>query len=282
MTVIDAHAHIVPPEIVADRSSLCERDAWFGRLYGNPRAPLASVEELIASLDAGQIDRAVAFGFAFADAGLCHLCNDYVLDAANRYAGRTLPFAVVNPLSAGAVAEAERCLAAGARGVGELLPDGQGFALATSDLDPLLGLLREARAPLLLHVNEPVGHEYPGKGRHGPAEAYALAARHPENDIIVAHWGGGLPFYELMPEVKTALARVWYDTSASSLLYDDSVYRFVAEWAADKVLFGSDFPLVSPGRAVRRVRRLRLGQEVTSHVLGGNAARLLRIEEMEV
>ena len=38
--------------------------------------------------------------------------------------------------------------------------------------------------------------------------------------IIAAHWGGGLPFYALMPEVRDALQNVWFDTAAGHLLYD--------------------------------------------------------------
>jgi len=279
MPLIDSHTHILPPELAADRAALCRRDAWFGSLYGNPRARLATAEELIAALDETGMDGAVAFGFAFADSGLCRACNDYVLDATARYVGRILPLAVVSPCAEGAAIEAERCLSAGARGIGELLPDGQGIDLSGDDLDPLLGVLREAGAPLLVHVNETVGHPYAGKGRHGPAEAYALAARHPDNDIVLAHWGGGLPFYELMPEVRKALARVWYDTSASSLLYVDAVYRHVSNWAADKILFGSDFPLISPLRALRRVRRVRLAPTIAALMMGDNAARLFRLGE---
>ena len=47
--------------------------------------------------------------------------------------------------------------------------------------------------------------------------------------VIAAHWGGGLPFYALMPEVREALENVYFDTAASHLLYDATVYRRVIE-----------------------------------------------------
>lgn len=279
MRIIDAHTHILPEEIIAQREVYRTREAWFGRLYADPRQRLANAEELIAALDEAGVAQAVAFGFAFRDAALCRLCNDYALAAAQRHPARLIPLAVVNPASQGAVSEARRCLEAGARGVGELMPDGQGFALDET-LDDLMALLRAWEAPLLLHVNEPVGHDYAGKGAQGPTQAYALAQRYAQNDIVLAHWGGGLPFYELMPEVRQALTRVYYDTAASPYLYEDAIFRHVAAWAAPKIVFGSDYPLLTPRRCLRRIRRTGLAPEVEAQVLGGNLARLLRLEEV--
>lgn len=276
MRIIDAHSHILPGEIIAQREAYRARDAWFGRLYADPRQRLANAEDLIAALDEAGVSQAVAFGFAFRDDGLCRLCNDYTLAAARRHPARLISLAVVNPARPQAVGEARRCLEAGARGVGELLPDGQGFAL-DDGLDELMALLRAWDAPLLLHVNEPLGHDYAGKGAQGPAQAHALAQRYPHNDIILAHWGGGLPFYELMPEVRQALARVYYDTAASLYLYEDAIFRHVAAWAAPKILFGSDYPLLAPRRCLRRIRRVGLTVEREAQLLGGNLARLLRL-----
>jgi hypothetical protein len=278
MQIIDGHAHILPDEIIAQREAYLSRDAWFGRLYADPRQRLTNSEDLIAAMDEAGVAQAAAFGFAFRDAGLCRLCSDYALDAAQRHRARLLPFAVVNPTSAGAAGEARRCLEGGARAVGELMPDGQGFSLDDGALDDVMALLRAWRAPLLTHVNEPLGHDYAGKGAQGPAQAYALALRYPENDIILAHWGGGLPFYELMPDVRQSLARVYYDTAASPYLYDDAILRHVAAWAAPKILFGSDYPLLTPRRCLRRIRRVGLAAQVEAQVLGGNMARLLGLD----
>ena len=280
MPIIDCHTHILPPEIIAQRDRLVAREPWFGLLYANPQQRLAMLPDLLAALDAAGIEQAVAFGFAFVDMGLCRLANDYVLEAARVSGGRILPFAVVNPLAGEeAIREARRCLEEGARGFGELMPDGQGFSLEGDALDGLTALASAYGAPMLLHVNEPVGHSYAGKGAQGPKEAYALAVRHPENTFLLAHWGGGLPFYELMPEVKAALARVYYDTAASPYLYDDAIYRHVSGWAASKILFGSDFPLLAPSRYLKRFRRLNLSAEVEAQILYGNAARLLRVND---
>jgi len=278
MKVIDLHKHILPPEIIARRDEYCRRDRWFGLLYANPRARLASAEELIASMGEAGVDASVAFGFAFADLGLCREGNAYVLDAARRYPGRVIPFVLLNPCAGqAALCEARECLERGAQGIGELMPDGQGFELTDfALLNPLMELARQFKVPVMMHVNEPVGHSYAGKGIQGPYQAFQLASRYPENTLILAHWGGGLPFYELMPEVRQALGNVYYDTAASHYLYEDSIFRHVMAWAPEKVLLGTDYPLVTQKRYLKRLRGAGLDEGALARVLGGNALTVLR------
>jgi len=274
--IVDVHTHIFPPEIIRERERYLARDAWFGRLYANPAARLAGAEDLVEAMDAAGVDVAVTFGFGWADQGLCRLANDYVAEAVRAHPGRLVGFAVVNPAQPGAEAEVARTAAAGLAGVGELMPDGQGYTLG--DVTTLAPLMEAARAlgwPVLSHTTEPVGHDYPGKGRASLAAAVQLAARFAETPLVLAHWGGGLPFYELMPEVWRTLANVYYDTAASLYLYDDAVFRLAAGLAGSKVLFGSDYPLIHPKRFLQRVRASGLEGEALAGVLGGNAARLL-------
>jgi hypothetical protein len=277
MEIIDLHTHSVPPEIVRERDTWCARDRWFARLYSDTAARLADAEQLVVSMDDAGIARSVTFGFAFAELELCALCNDYVIDAAARYADRLIPFAVTNPAAGAAgIALAERALSAGARGIGELMPAGQGYILAdAAALDPLMALAREADVPVMLHINEPLGHDYPGKADQGPREALALAQRYPANRLVLAHLGGGLPFYELMPEVRAALQRVTYDTSASPLLYDDVVLQHILAWAPDRLAWGSDYPLLRQSRFLQRVRRLNLEPDALARLLQHNAERVL-------
>ena len=79
-----------------------------------------------------------------------------------------------------------------------------------------------------------------------------------------------------MPEVRAALANVYYDTAAWPFLYDDRVFQAAAYIAPSKVLFATDYPLVSEGKAIARVRSLGLQPPVEAGYLGGNAARVYR------
>jgi hypothetical protein len=72
-----------------------------------------------------------------------------------------------------------------------------------------------------------------------------LAKDFPNVKLILAHWGGGLPFYELNPRLREILRNVSYDCAASSLLYDKRVFRQVIDLVGvDRVLYGSDYPLL--------------------------------------
>lgn len=270
MMIIDAHTHILPPSIIQARSEYMAADRWFGLLYASPRSRLASAPDLIASMDRAGIDAAVCFGFGFRDGEICRRCNDYVLDSAAQWPGRIIPFSLVSPAEEGAVREAQRCLDAGAVGIGELMPDGQEFSLQDERLATLIQLLEASNAPLMLHVNELVGHRYPGKGRVGPEDAYALATAHPALNLILSHWGGGLPFYELMPSAHAALTNVWYDTAASPLLYDDRIFALVSRWAPNKVIFGTDYPLLTQRRFLDRVLSVEIPAEEVQAMLAGN------------
>ncbi len=75
-------------------------------------------------------------------------------------------------------------------------------------------------------------------------ELVALFERFSEQKWLCAHWGGGLPFYSLNRRVGQALRNVWFDAAAGPLLYDARIWRIACDLVgADKILFGSDFPL---------------------------------------
>ena len=278
---IDAHVHIFPPEIVADRERFAVRDPFFGALYASPRARLATVEDLIAELDAAGFDRAIAVGWGWQTNDLCRLHNDYLLDAVVRFPDRIVGFASFQP-TAGApgIAEVERAIDGGLRGIGELMPHGQDYRL--DDLDRMRAIAELAIArdiPILTHSSEPVGHLYPGKGDAYPDRLFTFINAFPELKVIAAHWGGGLPFYALMPEVKRALANVWFDSAASPYIYDSSIYRIVRDLVGiDRILFGSDYRLLSIARCAAQVEALELPVSERDAILGTNAARLLGID----
>jgi uncharacterized protein len=276
--VIDVHVHVSSPELIAGREAYLERDEWFRLLYENPKSRLVTCEQVLSEMDDTGVDRSVIFGFAFRDQGLCREANDYVIEAVRAYPDRFTGFACVSPEVPGAVQELERCLDAGLAGCGELFPDGQRFDLVGSPgLDLIAEVLRQRGLPLNLHANEPVGHPYPGKGDNTPGPCYEFAHRHPQLDIILAHMGGGLFFYELMTEVRVTLARVYYDTSAVPYLYRRDLYSIAATTAGvHKLLFGTDYPLLSPRRYLADTEIL--DATFRQALFGGNAAKLLGLE----
>jgi predicted TIM-barrel fold metal-dependent hydrolase len=273
VVTIDAHTHLFAPAQRAARSALAARDATFAELYADPAAKMATLPDLLAALDRAGIDGAVVAGFAFAaEADLAE--QNAALFLAARETERVAALATLNPMLPGWRAMAEAAIEQGACGFGELRPGNQGWDPLGPEGHALCAFAAERAVPLLWHVSEPVGHRYPGKaGGIGPADFITLALAHPETVMVGAHLGGGAAWYLQMPEVRSAIENVYFDTAAGSLLYDmRSVARLVDLVGEYRVLFASDYPLLSPLRQLERHQAL-LG-EAAQAVCGGNAERL--------
>ena len=271
--IIDCHTHIFPNEVRNERKTYCERDQGFSSIYKVPKARLASAEDLIASMDASGVERSVICGFPWSRSDLCFLHNQYLLEAASRYPERLVVFiSLLFSRPDWSERELDRALKAGAQGVGEIAFYHRG--MTSQDIDsmkPVLTRMEKERIPLLLHTNERLGHSYPGKGETPLERFYELILGFPSLPVILAHWGGGLPFYELMPEVTKNMANVCYDTAASPFLYSKRIYAIASEIVgADKILFGTDFPLLGPLRYFRELEESGLSKGDQEKILGLN------------
>ncbi len=276
--IVDFHTHVFSPRVCANRDYYLKKDPFFGALYRNPKTKLVTADELVASMDMAGVDISVICGFGWTEQELCDEANDYVLEVIDRFPQRLIGFCAVQPKAgARAVAEVKRCAHGGMRGIGELMPDGQDYSLNDFQLlDPILEVAREHRLCVLTHTSEPIGHNYPGKGRTTPDITYDFASRFADVPIVCAHWGGGLPFYHLIPEIDEALPNEFYDTAASVLVHWPDIFSQVPKMVgAGRVLFGSDYPLLSQSRFIRRVTALELPESVLGLILGQNACQLL-------
>ena len=280
--IIDFHTHVFSPRLKEDRSRYIESDPCFATLYSSPKARVATADELIDSMDKEGIDVSVILNGGWTTHELCVETNDYILESITRYPGRLIGFCTVQPQSLdAAIAEIERCATGGIRGVGEIRPDTQLFELTEHEImEPLVEVMVKHNLILLTHASEPVGHQYPGKGNVTPDMLYPFITSFPDLTVVCAHWGGGLPFYALMPEVKEAMGNVYFDTAASPFLYSPQIYSQVVQLVgADKILFGSDYPLLAQSRFLEEIGSLDLPQETKGLILSGNARRLLGIAD---
>ncbi len=279
--VIDFHTHIVPPRIKQNRQEYSRTDRGFAGIYSGSKAKLATADDLIASMDRDGVDISVVLNYGWKTQSLCTEINDYILESIMRFPKRIVGFCNVN-LDAGNAAykELERCVKGGVKGIGEIRPD----TISSSDklidtIRPLVEFAIKNNLILLSHASEPVGHQYSGKGKATPDLLYALITAFPNLKLVCAHWGGGLPFYVLMPEVKEALKNVYFDTAASPFLYKPDIYKQVVELVGeDKILFGSDYPLIPQRRFLKEIRGLELSEQIKQKILADNAQRLLGIK----
>jgi predicted TIM-barrel fold metal-dependent hydrolase len=286
--IVDIHTHYRFPRFAENPQAYLEREPFAAYCASNPKHRESSVDEIVEAADRAGVDRIALQGSGFVNHETCVELNDYGLEACSCYPDRLLVFASIQPKAGKeALKEFRRCIDGGMVGVGELNPDGQGFTLDDPNFLAVAEAAIDMDVPLLLHFNETVGHHYPGKGKVPIEDLYQFILKFPELKLIVAHWGGGLPYYELMPEVREACKNVYYDTAASPLLYNASIFPITVQLVGSKkILFGTDFPLIcfpeeqtDPdfGIFLNHVRESELDPESLDDILGGNAARLLEL-----
>jgi uncharacterized protein len=278
--IIDFHTHIFPPGIKDNLDRYIRADSCFAELYSDNKARLTTADELIESMDREEIDISVVLNIGWTTNKLCVETNDYIMESIARFPGRLIGFCTVQPSNHNAaISEIERCISGGIRGVGEIRPDIQQIDLNDSGtMDDFIEISINNNLVFLIHSSEPAGHEYKGKGKVTPDIMYPFIMKYPDLKIVCAHWGGGLPFYYLMPEVKRDFKNVYFDTAASPFLYSPEIYSQVIKLTgAEKILFGSDFPLLKPGRLIREINTVKLPDEEKRLIMGDNARQLLGI-----
>jgi predicted TIM-barrel fold metal-dependent hydrolase len=275
--MIDFHTHIFSPFVRGQRNALAKKDPFFSFVYADPKARMVGVEELIAAMEEGRVQQSVVCGSPWQDPELVRRENDYLLESAHKYAPQIIPFINLPQGEETAIAELERCCAAGARGVGELAPGTYSDRLwPIANMQSLFAAIKEKGLPVLIHVNEPVGHHYPGKGSVGPAAIEALINVLQGIPTILAHWGGGFFFYELMPEIAAMCQEIYYDTAASPFLYNKKIYKTaIGIIGPYRIVFGSDYPLIPPERHKREIQGAGLHEEEIEAILMLNAQKLL-------
>jgi hypothetical protein len=279
--IVDVHTHIFPADVISRRELFFRNEPEFQLLYGSPDSKMASAETLIRSMDENGVDRSVVFGFPWRSAELLARHNGYVLDAAAKFPDRLLPLACLDLFSSLCGKEGEKLFADGARGFGELAiySAGGNMDLMLDNFKHIAAICRREDLVLLVHANEPIGHQYPGKAPFGLDLYYNMAKAGAGATLIFAHWGGGLFFFEVLKkEPPGHFANIYYDTAASPFVYKTDIYRVAAELAGvDRILFGSDYPLISPKRYFTEIRKSGLPDVDIDLISGGNAVRIFRL-----
>jgi uncharacterized protein len=276
--IIDCHVHLLQRKVQQDRTPYVQSDIAFGALYSLPKAKLAGEDDIITYMDRSGIDKAVVFGFPWEDHHRVSENNEEIWDFHQRHPDRIIPFAVLSSRGGDAAhREAERAIRGGFVGLGELAMYQRGWSLADLEgLKPSLEIAGGAGVPVMIHVNEPVGHAYPGKIAVDFAGLLQIIKHHPEVNFVLAHFGGGLFVYGLMPEVAAVLSRTYFDTAASPFLYDSKIFDIVCRiLGPDKILFGSDFPLLPLSRYMMELEKSGLDERVREAILGGNFIKMV-------
>jgi len=190
--------------------------------------------------------------------------NDRVIAWAEASAGRLVPFCRLDPAE-GPLEEAERCLAAGARGI-KLHPRAQDFVFDGPEMDGVFALAESARVPILIHA---------GRGLPPLAEGLVdLALRHPGAVLILAH--GAICDQGILTTRLAGHPGVLYDISC---FFPLDVVELFARVPAERIVFASDPPYGLPATtlymALRVAHHAGLDETTTRGLLGTTMAKLI-------
>jgi predicted TIM-barrel fold metal-dependent hydrolase len=290
MRLIDAHVHLYPPEVNRDPvawAAVAGETHWATlatrrRRDGRPVQTFPSVDELLREMDVAGVERAVLLGWYWLKPETCVRQNRFYAECVRAHPRRFSGFATLHAAAGreATLVEIRRARDEGLVGLGELSPHAQGYSIDDPVFRAALALAAELRLPVNLHVTCPDARAYPGHVPTPLGDFVRLAREFPAITFILAHWGGLLPLRPEFASQMAALKNVFYDTAASPLLYDETVWgRFVEAVGPERVIFGSDYPLNVYPRLDAAPTMTRLIEEartagVTENVLRGNAARL--------
>jgi len=156
-------------------------------------------------------------------------------------------------------------------------PNFQGISLADPALLDIFRGLAEAGIPVLAHVG--VGADAAATERGASRHVATVLDQVPDLRFVAFHFGG----YHALDQAEESLVgdrRVHLETSWPPALADlgaDTVRLLVEKHGADRVVFGSDWPMADPAAEIATIRSLGLAREDEAAVLGGNLAALFDI-----
>jgi aminocarboxymuconate-semialdehyde decarboxylase len=275
----------------------------------DPASRLPDMDRLGIDIQALSCTPFVLYPEAPADLGLelSRVNNDSLAEIARKHPGRFAPLASVPFRDPEAAArELKRAMTLGLRGV-EIPPAGAGLDLDDPRLDPFWAAAAEEGAPVCIHPFDASPHGALGRYLLSPLIGNlidtGIAAtllvmggvleRYPALEIVLYHGGGTFPAllariekgHQLFAPCRTAAPRppsaYVHHFSFDTVTFDEPWLRYlIGRFGADHVVLGTDYPLpLGPEDPVGEIKRLGLKPEDERGVLGGNARRLLRLDE---
>jgi predicted TIM-barrel fold metal-dependent hydrolase len=209
------------------------------------------------------------------------ITNEEIAELAHRHSDVAIPFASINPhRGAEGVREARRLIRDfGVKGF-KFHPSVQGFYPNDPMAYPLYEAIAEAKLPALFHSGQ-TGVGAGTRGGGGIRLKYShpmllddVAVDFPDMPLVIAH--PSFPWQEEALSVATHKPQVYIDLSGWSPKYFPPILvQYANTLLKDKVLFGSDYPVMSPERWIADFEKLEIKPEVRPLIMKHNAARLL-------
>jgi len=280
---IDTHVHIQIDDHGHHGASREQREAM-DRYFGSSE-PTRTVDETAQYYRERGLMAVVFTVDATTNTGHAPNSIDDIVSGAKRNSDTLIAFGSVDPLQGEAAIDEMRRQAdeLGVRGF-KFHPTVQGFDPSDPAYAALFSEIEQRGLPIVVHTGQTgVGAGMPGGlgyrlGLSNPMLLDEVAARHRDLQIIMAH--PSVPWQDEAISIATHKSNVWIDLSGWSPKYfSPNLVRATRTYLKHKMLFGSDFPALTPDRWLKDFAALELGEEVERLVLKDNAVRLLGLAD---
>ncbi|QLD91165.1 amidohydrolase [Natronomonas salina] len=275
---IDTHAHQPTKEFLEDAGGQMMQDA--AEKFG-AEMETATYDEMIAEYREAGVGRAILLGWdAETNTGNPPVPNDYVAEVRDEHDDFFVAFGSVDPLKDDCVQEAIRCVEDLDLSGFKFQQIAQGFDPSADRHDHLWNTIEDLDVPVVFHGgNSTLGAGAPGgrglKVKHGdPMLVDDVAAEHPEMEILLAH--PAFPWEKEKLAVCQQKGNVYMDLSGWMPDYiDDQVLHYARTVLQDKVMFGTDYPMIEPGPWLEQFADLGFDESVQRKLLWENAEQFL-------
>ncbi len=276
---IDTHAHQPTSEFLEDAGGEIMRDA--AKKFGTDLETW-DYEAMIEEYHEVGVGRAILLGWdAETNTGNPPVPNDYVAEVRDAHPDFFVAFGGVDPLKDTAIEEAERCIEDLDLSGFKFQQIAQGFDPSDPEHEALFSTIEELGVPVVFHGgSSTLGAGAPGgRGlqlKYGdPMLVDDLAARHPDLDILLAH--PAFPWEKEQLAICQQKGNVYMDLSGWLPKYiDEQVLQYAGSILKDKVMFGTDYPMIHPDRWLQQFEtHTDYSKEVQRKLLWENAEAFL-------
>ncbi len=259
MKIIDFHAHIYPPKI-AEKASLST-----GEFYHITPAHSGTGEELLSVGKTAGISEFVLLPVATKPQQVHHI-NQFILDEVKSHRDEFHGFGTLHPDSENILAETDFIIKSGLQGI-KLHPDTQRFNMDDRRLFEVFDNI-QGKIPLLVHCGDRrFDYSHPRRLKN-------IIDNFPHLQVIAAHLGGWSLFEEGFEILKDT--DCYLDISSTMMfLSPEQVTKYIHGYGAERILFGTDFPLWSPVDEVSRFGKLHLTENEFERIAYKNALAIL-------
>lgn len=255
--VIDVHTHVYPLKIAEKAVSAT------GGFYGVGHEQSGLTEDLLACMDKAGIDVSLIHSVATTPKQV-GVINEFLAETANASDGRLVGLGTLHPDSPDQAADVRYLAELGLRGV-KLHPEIQGFAVDDPRGLRICELCEEAGLPMLMHTGD---RRYDCSN---PNRLIPLLRQFPRLKVIGAHLGGW-SIYEEAAKQLAGFENLWFDCSSTFYWLDPAIARnLIRMLGTDRVMFGSDYPMWTPGTELQTLLNLGFTDGELENILSNTA-----------